>query len=324
MKGLVRYDARSVAQYNPDKGLNTIVVAEASERHWARAKDATRLFRAIEARITAQAEYVVWRDSKVRPGGDGSNQHGRAIISAPKELLPAADPGHVVAHRWRKRLCTKTAHGATVPDPVKIALALEDAQHRCQRICQQENANTIRGTQGTGEFERYTPAQYIEAARRVLGGIDLDPATCKAAQKTVRASKYFTIENDGLARAWHGRVWLNPPYHRDLLSAFVDKLGKEIGDGRVTATILLTNNCTDTEWFAAAMALCGAICFTRGRIRFSEPDGRGGVREMGMPTQGQAFFYYGHDVVRFVDVFSNFGSCVSPLWPRAEFREAAE
>jgi hypothetical protein len=29
-------------------------------------------------------------------------------ISAPKSLLPAADPGDVISHRWRKRLCRKT------------------------------------------------------------------------------------------------------------------------------------------------------------------------------------------------------------------------
>jgi phage N-6-adenine-methyltransferase len=325
MPGLVRYDAaRSVARYDPGEGLTSIAVAKVSEQYWARAKDATKLFQAIEAKIRAQAKYVVWRDGKVGPGGDGSNQHSRAIISAPTQLLPAADPGHVAVHRWRKRLCHKTANGATVLDPEKVALALQDAQHRCQRICEQQNMGTVRGTEGTGEFERYTPGQYIEATRSVLGGIDLDPATCEAAQKTVRAAEYFTIEDDGLARAWHGRVWLNPPYHRDLLSAFVDKLGKEIRAGRVTTAIMLTNNCTDTGWFAAAMALSGAICFTRGRIRFAEPDGREGTREMGMPTQGQAFFYYRHDVGRFVDVFSEIGSCVSPLWPRDEFREAGE
>lgn len=35
--------------------------------------------------------------------------------------------------------------------------------------------------------EYYTPAPIVEAAREVLGGIDLDPASCDMAQETVRA-----------------------------------------------------------------------------------------------------------------------------------------
>ena len=51
--------------------------------------------------------------------------------------------------------------------------------------------------------EWYTPAKYIEAARKVMGGIDLDPATCELANKTVKATKYHTKENNGLMQR-HG------------------------------------------------------------------------------------------------------------------------
>jgi len=65
------------------------------------------MFDAIAAKIKAQAEYVCWRDSKVKHGGDrGANQHGKRTgkISTPKSCLPAADPGELTAHRWRKIL----------------------------------------------------------------------------------------------------------------------------------------------------------------------------------------------------------------------------
>src|SRR5262245_6844094 len=64
----------------------------------------------------------------------------------------------------------------------------------------------------TGENEWYTPPAYLEAARLVLGGIDLDPASSDVAQRRVRAGRYFTKKDDGLSRPWRGRVWLNPPY----------------------------------------------------------------------------------------------------------------
>src|SRR5262249_56141272 len=74
--------------------------------------------------------------------------------------------------------------------------------------------NSVRGTHNTGYYEWYTPARYIELAREVLGEIDLDPASSAKAQEIVKAQRYFTLEQDGLIRPWHGRVWLNPPYHQ--------------------------------------------------------------------------------------------------------------
>ena len=60
--------------------------------------------------------------------------------------------------------------------------------------------------------EWYTPAPYIEAARRVMGEIDLDPASSTFANHIVRAKMYYAIEDNGLEQNWKGRVWLNPPY----------------------------------------------------------------------------------------------------------------
>ncbi|MGO9046175.1 MAG: hypothetical protein ACLQFW_04700 [Xanthobacteraceae bacterium] len=69
----------------------------------------------------------------------------------------------------------------------------------------------VRGTGGTGENEWHTPAKYLAAAREVLGEIDLDPATSKAAQEVVKAKKFFTKDDDGLKQEWHGRIWLLRP-----------------------------------------------------------------------------------------------------------------
>jgi phage N-6-adenine-methyltransferase len=290
--------------YDPDKGLKTIAVAEAGEKHWARAKDATKLCEAIQAKLKEQAKYAVWRGTIVEPSQDkGAPGRGKRV-AVPKPVLPAADPGKVIVHRWRKKLCRKKGKGWEI-DSKRLDAAFDDASHRAIRICEQENANTIRGTEGTGEFERYTPEEYIDAARSVLGEIDLDPATSAQAQQTVCASEYFTVEDDGLGREWHGRVWLNPPYHRELAPKFIDKLVEEYIAGRVAGAVMLTNNCADTDWFDVAVRACAGICFTHGRIKFTEPNG-----EEVLPTQGQTFFYFGADVERFEDVFCAFGFCV--------------
>lgn len=59
--------------------------------------------------------------------------------------------------------------------------------------------------------EHYTPAAIVEAARLTLGGIDLDPASSEAAQRTVRAAQFHTAKSNGFTRPWAGRVFLNPP-----------------------------------------------------------------------------------------------------------------
>ena len=57
--------------------------------------------------------------------------------------------------------------------------------------------------------EWYTPNTIISDAHQLLGGIDLDPASCETAQRTVQAKRYFTKSDDGLAKQWRGNVWLN-------------------------------------------------------------------------------------------------------------------
>lgn len=59
--------------------------------------------------------------------------------------------------------------------------------------------------------EHYTPAYIVEAARSLMGGIDLDPASCAKANETIKATNTIGLPNDGLAIDWFGKVFLNPP-----------------------------------------------------------------------------------------------------------------
>ena len=154
----------------------------------------------------------------------------------------------------------------------------------------------------SGEVEWYTPQPYVEAARAVMGGIDLDPASSDHAQETVRAAAYHTLETDGLARPWRGRVWLNPPYRADLIAAFVEKLLDELEAGNVTEAVLLVHARTDAVWFHEAAGGAAAVCLTRGRIRFATPDGPGDS-----PTTGSAFLYFGDCPDRFARIFGDAG-----------------
>lgn len=100
--------------------------------------------------------------------------------------------------------------------------------------------------QDSGVSEWYTPSPIIEAARRVMRGIDLDPASSAAANETVQAASFFSTADDGLSRPWRGRVWLNPPFAEN--ARFIAKLVAEYEAGNVTEACCLTFASLDTEW----------------------------------------------------------------------------
>jgi hypothetical protein len=163
--------------------------------------------------------------------------------------------------------------------------------------------------------EHYTPKKYLDAARAVLGGtIDLDPASCAEANKTVQATTFLDADDDGLTKEWLGTVWLNPPYGRQA-GDFILKFFDEVCAGRVTAGIILVNaHCTDTGWFQPLWS--GVQCFTDHRINFYGDDERSGS------THGSVFVYFGPDERLFAARFAEFGAIVM-TWHYSPDREAA-
>jgi hypothetical protein len=154
----------------------------------------------------------------------------------------------------------------------------------------------------SGEQEWYTPPPILEAARAWLGGIDVDPASHPAAQEVVRATQYFTAEQDGLAQPWPGRVWLNPPYAATVVSRFVDKLVEEYQAGRLMAAVVLVNNCTDTRWGQRLLRAATAVCFPEGRVPFWAPG-----RASSSPLQEQMIAAVGGDAEAFAAHFASVG-----------------
>lgn len=163
------------------------------------------------------------------------------------------------------------------------------------------------GTLNSSESpEWYTPSRYIDAARKVMGSIDLDGASCEAANKVVGATQFFTAVDDALNKPWHGNVWLNPPYGKSAPKGntlFIPKLVAEYKAGNVTAAITLTSaHGTETSWFKQLWDF--TVCFTDHRVLYWNEDG------IGAPTFGSAFTYMGPNPDLFTAVFSQFGTVV--------------
>lgn len=151
--------------------------------------------------------------------------------------------------------------------------------------------------------EWYTPEKYIQSVRRVMGGIDIDPATSREANVTVKAGVIYTTEDSGLQYDWPGRVWLNPPYG-GLQEEFVAKLISQYQRGITTEAILLVNShATDTKWFQPLWDYL--LCFTDHRINFYTYNGTG----VGS-THGSIFIYFGANQNKFAEEFSEYGNIV--------------
>jgi hypothetical protein len=151
----------------------------------------------------------------------------------------------------------------------------------------------------------YTPALYIDAVREVLGTIDLDVASCAFANQVVKATRYYTEEDNALLLPWANKTFVNPPYGRtatkeSLLRLFVGRLLQQYRAGICTEAILLIPVNTATRWFVPLWQF--PICFPKRRIRFYNEQG---------PSDGMSFstcfVYMGQNEQRFIEVFKKFG-----------------
>lgn len=170
----------------------------------------------------------------------------------------------------------------------------------------------------------YTHPDVIEAVRELFGGtIDLDPFTCKEANRTVRATRIFTAESDGLVHTWAGRLLVNPPWggsgNTSVKRRAVQKLIRAYKDGAVIEAVAVLNaNATTTKWFAPLFEF--PICFPAHRIPHYGPGNAGGS-----PNSGTVLIYLGANVQGFTRIFSRFGNIVQRLEPAsAEALDAAE
>ena len=110
-----------------------------------------------------------------------------------------------------------------------------------------------------------TPPEILQA----LGAFDMDPCASQHQPWRTAATQY-TIEDDGLARDWVGRVWCNPPYgpHAE---KFLKRMA-EHGNG-----ILLIFARTETRAFQEyCWNRADGMLFMAGRIKFRTPGGGAG------------------------------------------------
>lgn len=129
------------------------------------------------------------------------------------------------------------------------------------------------GDTATRQTRWLTPRWIVDA----LGTFDLDP--CGAPGHELARFTY-TLEtyDDGLIDEWFGRVWLNPPYGREM-PPFIERLAEH---GRGTALIFAR---TETRmFFDHVWPKASAIMFLRGRLSFLDAGGNPARANAGAPS----------------------------------------
>ena len=245
-------------------------------------------------RIQRLANYnAADRDAAVQPAITATEPETPTDTDIAAATRPAALDEHL---EWRVDGKTYLAVGDEhEPDePITVVQSAADVDDILNPV-------PVSRRDGYDSNEWYTPSEYIEAARSVMGGIDLDPASCEIAQTVVKADVYLTKIENGLAQRWiRERVWLNPPYGD--IEPWVAKLIAEFDDGHfVKQAIIVVNNATETGWFQSLLARF-PVCALSRRIPFWRHDQSGE-----QARQGQVMFYLGADVDRFIEVFQALG-----------------
>lgn len=123
--------------------------------------------------------------------------------------------------------------------------------------------------------EWLTPPEIL----RALGDFDLDPCAPHAARRPWdMATRHYSLEGNGLARPWAGRVWLNPPYERET-ARWLDRLADH-GDG---VALIFARTETDM-FFRHVWGRADAVLFLRGRLHLHHVDGRRAGANAGAPS----------------------------------------
>jgi len=256
--------------------------------------EAAKIFdrRDVQATATAlvqRCEREIWRANPAgRRGGDRRSENFKVIPH-----------NFEISEAVMKQI--RAAHSAVTDEAFEalVEASIEAAEPLTRAAVKRGLPHVARATGQDDDY--YTPAPMVEAARAAMGGIDLDPASSAEAQNMVRAARYHTAEDDGLAHPWAGRVFLNPPYSQPLIARFIAKLLESV---EVEQWIALVNNATETGWGSALLERCDHVCFVRGRVQFVRPDSRDS-----RPLQGQMIAGRGMTRRRFTKHFGGFGPC---------------
>ena len=117
----------------------------------------------------------------------------------------------------------------------------------------------------TSKTDMWATPQYFFDKLNAIHNFTLD--VC-AIPENAKCDKFFTPEIDGLKQDWHGSVFMNPPYGREI-GKWVEKAYSESRKGNCKVVALLPAR-TDTKWFHdnIYMHYSVSVDLLKGRLKF--------------------------------------------------------
>jgi site-specific DNA-methyltransferase (adenine-specific) len=151
---------------------------------------------------------------------------------------------------------------ATVADYAAVVgagLAIVPEDHSPTFYASTGNASVFHGW--------HTPPGLFDTVESVIGPFDLDPCAPDEGTGSVRARVKFCAAEDGLAREWRGKVFMNPPYGT-MIGQWIAKANEEAKNG--SKVIGLVPARTDTLWWHNHIVGRADVVFLKGRLAFGD------------------------------------------------------
>lgn len=262
------------------------------------------------AQIEPEKQPEVWQQIvDTAPNGKVTGKHARTVVDEYTQPKSPATNGHAPPSSYEEQAGDLQGDADDWEDeeepeqpfdpPIEQKILEDTAPHS-------EAAHNKMAVHFSSETpEHYTPIEVIDAAIACMGKIDLDPCSNSAEAPNVPAKHHFTAADDGLSRPWFGRVYMNPPYGREI-AKWIEKLCDEYKNGVTEEAIALVPSRTDTQWWRQLRDY--PVCLVEGRLKFLGND-----EVAPFPS---AVFYLGNDIGRFYHSFGELGD----IWQRIEPR----
>ncbi len=157
--------------------------------------------------------------------------------------------------------------------------------------------------------EHPTPQWLVDQLAREFGAFDLDPC---ATAGNAKAPRFYTRDQDGLSQPWEGRIWLNPPYGREI-GAWLRRAAQAGAEGHLVVALVPARSTGTQWWMEAAGAASLPPRFLPGRLVNPETG-----RQWTIPA---AVLVFGTLTGRHGTVARKCAVCGQVFWPaRSDFR----